>query len=102
MSRNVDLMRFLLLELERRQRSPAEPFFLPLDEFAAQMGVLRDDIVGSLQSLQQADFIEGPGAYLDNWLFRKLTQRGENLIRFVEDEKDWHNLKKLYGDLDVS
>jgi hypothetical protein len=101
MARNVELMRFLLLELGRRQRSPAEPFFIPLDAFAAQSGVTRDDIIGSLQSLQDADFIEGPGAYVDQWLFRKLTQRGEYLLRHVEDEQDWRKLKQIYGDLDI-
>jgi hypothetical protein len=101
MARNVELLRFLLLELEQRQRSPAEPLFVPIDEFAAQKGVGPDDIIASLQLLQQADFIEGPGAFLNHWLFRKLTHRGEYLVRNVEHEKDWRNLKKIYCDFDL-
>ncbi len=84
------------MELGRRQRSPAEPIFLPLEDFAAQTRAARDEIVAALKLLQEVDFIEGPGAYLDYWLFRKLTQRGEYLIRHIEDEGDWSKLKEIY------
>jgi hypothetical protein len=97
MARNVDLMRFLLLELKRRERSPVEPIFLPLDDLAAEFGSLRGDVLDALQSLSDSNFVEGPGAYQGEWIFRKLTERGEILRDLVEDEKDWRQVKEAYG-----
>jgi DNA-binding MarR family transcriptional regulator len=97
MDRNVDMMRLLLLELERRERSPAEPVFLPLDELAARLGTDREAIVDALQSLRERDFIEAPGPYRDQWLFRKLTRRGAALLGLVADEGEWRKVKRAYG-----
>lgn len=97
MARNVDLMRFLLLELKRRERSPVEPIFLPLEELAAQSASNRDDVIDALESLSDANFVEGPGAYQGQWIFRKLTERGEMLLDLVSDEKDWRAVKEAYG-----
>jgi hypothetical protein len=99
MARNVDLMRFLVLQLKRQERSPVEPIFLPLDDLAAQSGSHRDDILEALQSLRDSDFIEGPGPYQDQWIFRKLTHRGDTLHDLVVDERDWSTVKETYGTL---
>lgn len=97
MARNVELMRFLLLDLKRRERSPVEPIFLPLDELAAQSASHRDDVLDALQLLSDSNFVDGPGAYQGQWIFRKLTERGEILLDLVEDEKDWLAVKDAYG-----
>jgi hypothetical protein len=97
MARNVDLMRFLVLQLKRRERSPVEPIFLPLEDLAAQSGSHRDDVLEALHSLSDADFIEGPGPYQDQWIFRKLTHRGDTLHDLVSDEKEWRKVKEAYG-----
>jgi hypothetical protein len=99
MALNVDLMRLLLLELKRRERSPAESFFLPLGELCEKARADREDVLEALQSLCEAEFIEAPGPYRDQWLFRKLTHRGDVLLGLVEDERDWEKVKKAYGNL---
>jgi hypothetical protein len=97
MARNVDLMRFLVLQLKWSERSPIEPIFLPLDDLAARSGSHRDDILDALHALRDSDFIEGPGPYQDQWIFRKLTHRGDKLHELVVDERDWRKAKEAYG-----
>ena len=100
MARDVELMRLLLLELEKEQRSPPEPIFVPLADFAELLGRSRAEIAAALDLLAGLDFIEGPGAYHDDaWLFRKLTRRGEQLVAAVRDAREWGRVKEAYGDL---
>ncbi|WP_457797987.1 hypothetical protein [Methylocystis sp. S23] len=99
MARDVDLMRRLLLELRRLQRSPPEGFLLPLDEIGLRLFRRKTEIVAALDLLRELDFIEAPGAYDGAWIFRKLTRRGEELAALVADEDDWSKVKAAYGDL---
>jgi hypothetical protein len=100
MARDVDLMRLLLLELRRLQRSPPEGFVLPLEEIGLRLFRRKVEIVAALELLRELDFIEAPGAYLESaWIFRKLTRRGEELAALIADERDWSEAKEAYGDL---
>lgn len=100
MARDVELMRLLLLELDRLQRSPPEGFVLPMDEICLRLSSTRADILAALDLLRALDFIEAPGAYLDDaWIFRKLTRRGEELAAHIADAQDWARVKAIYGDL---
>lgn len=99
MSRDVDVMRRLLLELEKEQRSPPEPVFIPLDKFSRQLDKSTFEIAEALDLLLSLDFIEGPGAYQDAWLFRKLTRRGAQLLDAIRDMRDWAKVKNVYGAL---
>jgi hypothetical protein len=100
MARDVELMRLLLLELEREQRSPPEAFFVPVEEFARRLDRSNDEIVAALDLLRELAFIEGPGRYRDDsWLFRKLTRRGEQLAAAIGDLRDWLRVKESYTGL---
>jgi hypothetical protein len=99
MARDVDLMRLVLLELKRLQRSPPEGFLLPLDDIAIHLARLQSDIVEALEHLRELQFIEAPGAYIEGaWIFRKLTRRGEDLAALVSDEREWRKVKAAYSD----
>lgn len=98
MSRDVEFLRELLLELEAAQRSPPEPVFAPLQDYALQFQKSAREIVSALELLAALDFIEGPGAYRgDAWLFRKLTHRGEWLAAAIREPGDWRRVKEVYG-----
>jgi hypothetical protein len=98
MAREVELMRLLLLELEKQQRSPPEAFFVPVDELARRLESTNGEITEGLDRLRELDFIEGPGPYRDDsWLFRKLTRRGEQLAAAVRDAREWRRVKEIYG-----
>jgi hypothetical protein len=99
MSGDVDLLRELLLTLERLQRSPPEPVFVACGELAQRLGRAEAEIEAHLERLANLDFIEGPGAHGDGfWLFRKLTQRGAALAGAIRDERDWRDVKGAYVD----
>ena len=98
MARDVELLRTLLLELEREQRSPPEPIFVPVADFARELGKSRAEIAEALDHLVSLEFIEGPGAYRDDaWLFRRLTRRGVQLAAAVRDAREWLKVKDAYG-----
>lgn len=97
MARDVELLRLLLLELERDQRSPPEAFFAPVGDYARTLNRSAQEIVAALDLLAELDFIEGPGAYRDDWLFRKLTRRGAQLAAAVRDANEWDKVKEAYG-----
>lgn len=98
MRRDVELLRSLLLGLERAQRSPPEPIFIMLDDFARRFDRLPSEIEAHLDLLVDLDFIEGPGAYKDKtWLFRKLTKRGCWLVENIRDVQKWQEIKRDYA-----
>lgn len=100
MSRDVEFLRGLLLELELAQRSPPEPIFTPIGDYAGRFGKSAREIVEALELLAELDFIEGPGAYRgDAWLFRKLTHRGAWLADAIKDPHFWRRAKETYGAL---
>jgi hypothetical protein len=100
MARDIELMRLLLLELEKEQRSPPEAFFLAVEEIARRVGRTNSEIAEALGLLLELDFIEGPGPYQDHgWLFRKLTRRGEQLVVAIRDAREWARVKANYGGL---
>lgn len=97
MSRDVEVLRRLLLEVEREQRSPPEPIFLPVTDFARALDLPAAEILAALDQLLRLDFIEGPGSYRGAWLFRKLTRRGVQLADAIRDPREWRNVKQAYG-----
>ncbi|WP_036284060.1 DUF2513 domain-containing protein [Methylocystis sp. ATCC 49242] len=97
MSRDVDVLRRLLLELEKEQRSPPEPIFVPLDDFARTLDKSTDEVGEALDLLLGLEFIDGPGAYKDAWLFRKLTRRGVQLLDAIRDTDEWSKVKDAYN-----
>ncbi|PWB84351.1 MAG: hypothetical protein C3F11_01785 [Methylocystaceae bacterium] len=98
MRRDLDLLRDLLLGLERAQRSPPEPIFVTLGDVARMFGRLPSEIEAHLDLLVRLDFIEGPGAYKDGlWLFRKLTKRGCWLVDNIRDARRWGEIKGTYA-----
>jgi hypothetical protein len=97
MDRDVDLLRLLLLDLATMQRSPPEGFVLPLDDMARRLQRRREELIDSLDLLLSLEFIEAPGRYHGEWLFRKLTRRGEWLASMVQDEEKWAQVKAAYG-----
>lgn len=100
MRRDVDFLRELLLELETEQRSPPEPIFAPVADFARQYEKPAAEVVQSLELLAELELIDGPGAYRDDaWLFRKLTKRGLWLADAIRDPHYWRKVKEAYGGL---
>jgi hypothetical protein len=100
MARDVDLMRQLLLQLEKEQRSPPEAIFAPVEQYARLLDASNREVMAALDLLADLDFIEGPGAWRDDaWLFRKLTRRGVQLAAAVRDTREWGKVKDVYGAL---
>jgi hypothetical protein len=98
MNQDVDLLRSLLLAVEELQRSPPEPVFLGLAELGRSLSHPPQDIADHLDLLVAEEFIEGPGSYdHDNWLFRKVTPRGQMLIDRIRDAGQWDEVKRAYG-----
>lgn len=97
-SGDVEALRALLLALEDVQRSPPEPIFVAVAELAQLLQRTRSEIIESLNTLAGLNFIEGPGAYLESdWLFRRLTRRGEVLADLIRDPDDWREALDAYG-----
>lgn len=91
-----DTLRETALALETLQRSPPEPIVLVLAEFANTLGYSPQEIELVLARLTDLRFIEGPGAYNDAWLFRRLTRRGRDFVDEVRSEKRWEEIKRAY------
>ena len=95
---DVDALRALLLALENVQRSPPEPIFIAVGELAARLQRSHAEIIEGLDTLAGLNFVEGPGAYLESdWLFRRLTRRGEALADLIRDPDDWREALETYG-----
>jgi hypothetical protein len=97
MRRDVDLLRDLMLALEPIERSPPEPVFLELDEMARTLGRSSETIGEHLNHLLVQGFIDGPGVYFDDWLFRKLTPKGHALADNIRDARHWSDIKRTYS-----
>ncbi len=94
----VEALRALLLALENVQRSPPEPIFVAVGELARRLQRSRSEIIEGLDMLAGLNFIEGPGAYRESdWLFRRLTRRGEALAELIRDPDDWREALETYG-----
>ncbi|MBI1980356.1 MAG: hypothetical protein HYS63_02080 [Methylocystis sp.] len=97
-SGDVEALRALLLALETVQRSPPEPIFVAVGELAQLLHRSRSQIIEGLDTLAGLNFIEGPGAYLESdWLFRRLTRRGEALADLIRDPDDWRETLDAYA-----
>ncbi|MGD9657788.1 MAG: hypothetical protein AB7U61_09145 [Methylocystis sp.] len=97
-SDDVAALRALLLALESVQRSPPEPIFVAVGELAQLLHRSRSEIIEGLDTLAGLNFIEGPGAYRESdWLFRRLTRRGEALAALIRDPDDWREALETYG-----
>ncbi len=95
---DVEALRALLLALENVQRSPPEPIFVAVGELAQRLQRSRSEIIEGLDMLAGLNFIEGPGAYRESdWLFRRLTRRGEALAELIRDPDDWREALETYG-----
>ncbi|MGJ0396876.1 MAG: hypothetical protein ACR65U_11700 [Methylocystis sp.] len=95
---DVDALRILLLALEDVQRSPPEPIFVAVGELARLLRKSHAEIIEGLDTLAGLNFIEGPGAYRESdWLFRRLTRRGEALAELIRDPNDWREALETYG-----
>jgi len=95
---DVEALRALLLSLENVQRSPPEPIFVAVGELARLLQRSRSEIIEGLDTLAGLNFIEGPGAYRESdWLFRRLTRRGEALAELIRDPNDWREALETYG-----
>jgi DNA-binding Lrp family transcriptional regulator len=95
---DVEALRALLLALENVQRSPPEPIFVAVGELAQLLQISRSEIIERLDRLAGLNFIEGPGAYRESdWLFRRLTRRGEALAELIRDPDDWREALETYG-----
>ncbi|MEF3366322.1 DUF2513 domain-containing protein [Methylocystis sp. 9N] len=95
---DVEALRNLLLALEEAQRSPPESFFLAVDELAHLLRRSRAEILVDLDRLADLEFIEGPGPYRESdWLFRRLTRRGEALADLIRDDSDWRKAVEAYA-----
>jgi hypothetical protein len=96
-SRDLDLMRALLLHLTEQERSPPESIFVSLSALADLWLAGRDDVVRALQALSAHGFIEGPGLYeADSFLFRKITGNGRALAQAIGRPRDWKAIKARY------
>jgi hypothetical protein len=94
---DVEALRALLLALEHVQRSPPEPIFVAVGELAGLLQRSRSQIIEGLDTLVDLNFIEGPGAYRESdWLFRRLTRRGEVLAELIRDPDDWREALAVY------
>ncbi|MFO1135433.1 MAG: hypothetical protein U1E30_09645 [Rhodoblastus sp.] len=91
-----DTLRKAVLALEKLQRSPPEPIVLDIEEFAGALGSSRRGLELILARLTELRFIEGPGAYNDAWLFRRLTRRGRLFVEEVRSERRWEEIKRAY------
>ncbi|MFO1104325.1 MAG: hypothetical protein U1E20_15630 [Methylocystis sp.] len=95
---DVEALRALLLALENVQRSPPEPIFVAVGELAGLLQRSRSQIIEGLDALADLKFIEGPGAYRESdWLFRRLTRRGEALAELIRDPDDWREALEIYA-----
>lgn len=95
---DVEALRALLLTLENVQRSPPEPIFVAVGDLARLLQRPRAQIIEGLDTLARLNFIEGPGAYRESdWLFRRLTRRGEALAGLIRDPDDWREALEAYG-----
>lgn len=95
---DVEALRALLLALEDVQRSPPEPIFVAVGELARRLQRSRAEIIEGLDTLAGLNFIEGPGAYRErDWLFRRLTRRGEALAELIRDPDDWRETLQTYA-----
>lgn len=90
-------MRDIALALEAEQRSPPEPVFLELTDMAVRRGVSRTDVVQALEDLRALSLIEGPGAFSDSWLFRRVTAKGRVYLSEIRDPRRWQEIKRTYG-----
>jgi hypothetical protein len=99
MRRNVDLLRELVLALEPLERSPPEPVFLELDDFALRMGQSPETVCAHLDLLSAQGFIDGPGIWQTAWLFRKLTPKGQALADNIRDARGWEAIKRSYSSM---
>lgn len=91
-----DTLRDAVLALEKLQRSPPEPIVLVLAEFAHTLGCSPGRLELVLARLTDLRLIEGPGAYNDAWLFRRLTRRGRDFVDEVRNDKRWEEIKRAY------
>jgi len=95
---DVEALRSLLLALEDVQRSPPESIFVAVDELAHLLNRSRAEILDDLDRLAALEFIEGPGPYRKgDWLFRRLTRRGEALAELIRDPSDWRKAVEAYA-----
>lgn len=96
MGYDADLMRDIALELETLQRSPPEPILLELLDIAERNSRSCYDVVAALDALRRLDLIEGPGAFSDSWLFRRITARGQVFVNEIRDPLHWRKIKQSY------
>ena len=93
---NPDLLRQIALFLEPLQRSPPEPVVLGLAALSTEIGCSARDAAEALDRLADLSLIEGPGAFHDAWLFRRLTAKGRFFVDEVRSEARWHRIKQTY------
>lgn len=92
-----DLLRDLLLALDRMQRSPPESTLLVPSELAVALGCGVGEVLRGVEILADLDLIEGPGAYGGGWLFRQLSPRGRLMTEELGSERRWRRIKEIYG-----
>ena len=99
MENDVDLLRELMVSLEKRQRSPRTTILLSLAEEAAAFGRSALEIGTGLDLLLRLEYIDGPGPddEIGFWLFRKLTRKGRHFVDATRAPRDWERVKSRFG-----
>ncbi len=93
---DADLLRNLILRLERRQVSPRTTIIIEPEDEAEILRADKTMIIASLDRLLDLGYIEGPGEDNGAWLFRKLTAKGTRFAAAACDPKDWEMIKRHF------
>jgi hypothetical protein len=94
---DLDLLRRLAFELEAMERSPPEPLILGISDLSARLNAPQPMVEDALQLLASLSLIDGPGAFSNAWLFRRLTARGRVFVDEVRRDGRWDEIKAIYG-----
>lgn len=96
MTRDMDLIRTLLLKLENLPLSPSAVIVLdPNDQEVAVDGYSVDQIEYHLDLLRERDLIECPGSKpMIGITYRRLTWEGHDFLDAVRDPEIWRKTKR--------
>jgi hypothetical protein len=95
MTRDMELIRELLLKLESISTASAVFHIKPDDEEVAVEGYSPDQIEYHLDLLRERDLIECPGSQpMIGITYRRLTWEGHDFLDAVRDPEIWHKTKK--------